>query len=300
MGCVREASGRDDHLRREEAARLLVDALRGVTAPEVAATLPDVLDELCGTAYERAETQGALLLCGRGHPAVEVLLEMTEPVPLRSTRAARKALELCRDEVAPLSDGASIWGVGRAALGADAARADLLEVRFAGRVRWELRRGGETLVAVEARPPPAAHPVLDRARLDALVAEVQGGRGEGRPERIAAALEAVLAVGRGITVVVSADAPAEARRLAGQGTAIAPRALDPGALQAATGIGGAILLDPAGTCHAIGVILDGVASARGERSRGSRYNSAANYVRGRKGTLAVVISDDGTVDLLRG
>jgi hypothetical protein len=295
MGCVREASGRDDRWRLEEARRLLVDAFRGVAAPEAAATLPDALDALCGTAYERGETQGALLLCGRGHPAVEALLEMTEPVPLRSTRAARKALELCCGDVAPLSDGTSIWGVGRAALGAD-----LLEVRFEGRARWELRRGGETLVAVEARPSPAVHPALDRARLDELVREVQGGRGDGRPERIAAALEAVLAVGRGITVVVSTDAPAEARRLAAQGTPIAPRALDRGALQAATGIGGAILLDPAGTCHAIGVILDGVASAHGERSRGSRFNSASNYVRGRKGALAVVISDDGTVDLLRG
>ena len=87
---------------------------------------------------------------------------------------------------------------------------------------------------------------------------------------------------------------------AGQGTAIVPRALEPDVLQAATGIGGAILLDPGGVCHAIGVILDGVATAGGARARGSRFNSAANYVRGRHGTLAVVVSDDGSVDVLAG
>jgi hypothetical protein len=263
---------------------------------EVPPWMVELLDALSAEGYERGEATGTLLLCSRGDTGVEVLVELAEPVPLRSTRAARKALELGREAVAPLCDGTSVWGVGRARPGAEA----VLDVQFEGRGRWRLRRGGETILAREARPPVAPPPALDRERLDAALREVLGARADARPDRIAAALDAVLAVGRGITVVVSTDASAEARRLAAQGTLIGPRALDPAALQAATGIGGAILLDPSGTCHAIGVILDGVASAGGERSRGSRFNSAANYVRGRKGAIAVVVSDDGTVDLLRG
>jgi hypothetical protein len=230
---------------------------------------------------------------------VDVSIELAEPVPLRRTRAARKALELGHGELAPLSDGTAIWGVGRLARPYDPARGDLFEVRFEGRSRWELRHGGEALLAVEGRPPARATPALG-PELEAVVREVLGEPAGVRPERLRAAVSAVLAAGRGITVVVSAEASAEARRLAAQGTPIAPRALEPEVLQAATGIGGAILLDPEGVCHAIGVILDGVATGGGERSRGSRFNSAANYVRGRPGTLAVVISDDGSVDLLRG
>jgi hypothetical protein len=263
---------------------------------DVPSKVVELLDALSAEAYERGEATGTLLLCSRGDAGVEVQVELAEPVPLRSTRAARKALELGRGAVAPLCDGGSIWGVGRARPGAGA----VLEVQFQGRGRWRLRRGGETILTREARPPVAAPPALDRERLDAALREVLGARARVHPDRIAAALDAVLAVERGITVIVSPGAASEARRLAAQGTSIAPRALEPGALQAATGIGGAILLDPGGTCHAIGVILDGVASERGERSRGSRFNSAANYVRGRRGTLAVVVSDDGSVDLLRG
>jgi hypothetical protein len=48
------------------------------------------------------------------------------------------------------------------------------------------------------------------------------------------------------------------------------------------------------------VILDGAASGGGERARGSRFDTAVNHVRSRTGAIAVVVSDDGTVDLLGG
>jgi hypothetical protein len=271
-----------------------------VVAPEAAGTLFAACDTLSAQAYERSETSGALLLCARGHPCVEVLLEVTEPVPLRSTRAARKALEMSRGGVAPLSDGASIWGLGRVARPYDRAREDLFEIRFSGRSRWQFRHAGEVIFVVENRRPMIPEPLLGRERFEALVRDVLGERDEAHVARIWATVSSVVAAECGSTIVISAEASAEARRLAAQGTPIVPRELEPEVLQAATGIGGAFLIDTTGVCHAIGVILDGLATARGERSRGSRFNSAANYVRGRTGTLAVVISDDGSVDLFVG
>ena len=66
------------------------------------------------------------------------------------------------------------------------------------------------------------------------------------------------------------------------------------------GVDGAVILGPDGRCHAFGVILDGDASAgQGDPARGSRYNSAVRYQRTRATrSLLVVISDDGTVDLI--
>jgi hypothetical protein len=66
------------------------------------------------------------------------------------------------------------------------------------------------------------------------------------------------------------------------------------------GIDGALLVDPNGDCHAIGVILDGTASSHGNPGRGARYNSAVRYVesafdRGIQ-TLAIVVSADGGVN----
>lgn len=289
----------EEELRRSASARM-TEALRALLAPEAARALFAACDALSAEAYERGDASGTLLVLARGHPAVDVLLALEDPAPLARTRAARKLLELSLGDVAPLSDGTVIWGLGRVARAHDPSRGELFEVRFAGRSRWELRQGGEALFAIEGRPPAPRAPWLARERFEGAAGEALGAHGAPDLGRLWAAVSAVIATARGSTVVVSLDAAAEARRLAAQGTRIAPRALEPEVVQAATGIGGALLLDRDGVCHAIGVILDGVATPHGERSRGSRFNSAANYVRGRPGTLAVVVSEDGSVDLLAG
>jgi hypothetical protein len=52
-------------------------------------------------------------------------------------------------------------------------------------------------------------------------------------------------------------------------------------------------------CHAIGTILDGPATDRGDRTRGGRFNSALMYVDSSPyPSLIVVISQNGTVDLV--
>lgn len=70
-------------------------------------------------------------------------------------------------------------------------------------------------------------------------------------------------------------------------------------LASASRIDGAILIDPEGVCHAIGVVLDGPAHDGCTPARGARYNSALRYVTGSKmSRLAIVVSDDHTVDVL--
>ena len=59
---------------------------------------------------------------------------------------------------------------------------------------------------------------------------------------------------------------------------------------------GAVLVDVAGKCHAIGVILDGLASDRCTPARGARYNSAIRYVYSHPDCLVVVKSEDGMVN----
>jgi hypothetical protein len=276
------------------------EALGAVVSAGAAGALFTACDALSAESYERGETIGSLLLSAKGHSSVEVLLELTDLVPIRQARAARKALELSRGEVAPLCDGVAIWGLGRVATPNHGGGDDLFEVRFLGRSRWQFRRAGEAIFVVENRRPALPDPPLGRERFEALVRGVLGPRDASHAALLWEAVSAIVTAGCGSTVVITANAAAEAGRLAAQGTRIAPRALAPEVLQAATGIGGAILLDTSGVCHAIGVILDGLATALGERSRGSRFNSAANYVRGRPGALAVVLSEDGSVDLFGG
>ncbi|MBS7345318.1 MAG: diadenylate cyclase [Caryophanon sp.] len=70
-----------------------------------------------------------------------------------------------------------------------------------------------------------------------------------------------------------------------------------------TSIDGAIYIDAENTCHAIGVILDGVVTSQteGRSDRGARYNAAVKYFSRKaiaKNCLIAIISEDGMIDLL--
>jgi hypothetical protein len=68
-----------------------------------------------------------------------------------------------------------------------------------------------------------------------------------------------------------------------------------------TSIDGAVLLDRDANCHAIGVILDGVATEKGDPSRGARYNSAIRYYEqfeSPKALAILIVSEDGMINLL--
>ena len=68
-----------------------------------------------------------------------------------------------------------------------------------------------------------------------------------------------------------------------------------------TSIDGALLVDFNGICYAIGAILDGDMEIKGNTERGSRYNSAINYVERQKKQgkvfISVIFSEDGAVDI---
>jgi DNA integrity scanning protein DisA with diadenylate cyclase activity len=113
--------------------------------------------------------------------------------------------------------------------------------------------------------------------------------------------ELVIKEPHGSMLVISAHASGEASRLAKgkQATSVEPCKLSEKILQLMTRIDGAVLVDPEATCHALGVILDGSASHRGNRARGARYNSAVRYVEGREEPVVIVVkSEDGMVDVI--
>jgi hypothetical protein len=100
-------------------------------------------------------------------------------------------------------------------------------------------------------------------------------------------------------LVVSSEAAAEAARLASQALLVEGVALSPALVRQVTSIDGAVLVDPGGVVIAIGVILDGTASGDGDRARGARYNSAVRYLAtAPRSTMIVLVSEDGTLDLL--
>lgn len=106
----------------------------------------------------------------------------------------------------------------------------------------------------------------------------------------------------GTMVVISPTAKEESEALVGdcKGTAIHEINLIEESEDLILGlcsIDGAIMIDPFGNCSGIGLILSNPNSGKGNPERGSRYNSAVNYINNRKNSIAIVISEDGMIDI---
>ncbi|MGR5878355.1 diadenylate cyclase [Bacillus pacificus] len=71
-------------------------------------------------------------------------------------------------------------------------------------------------------------------------------------------------------------------------------------MELVSSIDGAVLVDLDANIHAMGVILDGVVSQKGDASRGARYNSAVRYVEMiEHKCILVVVSEDKDIELIK-
>ncbi|HEU4453530.1 MAG TPA: diadenylate cyclase [Longimicrobium sp.] len=279
-----------------EGGRRLMDAVapRGPAVLSGGA-LMDAFTLISSLPYEKREAVGAMILPLDGAAPPPLALAFEEPIDLHAARAVRKQLEMCRHGLRLVCDGARVLGVVHAA---DVAPEAVLTVRFTRHHGWELRRGGTLLMGVRYGEPVLPQPQVDRERFRAAYAGRFGGRVEDA-DRLWEVVEAAMRQPNGALLVISPDAAREAERLEASSTRVRPAPLDDALVLAATNIDGAVLLSPDGACHAVGVILDGRASPElGSGHRGARYNQTLRYLNTAPGTLAVVVSEDGDVELL--
>lgn len=178
----------------------------------------------------------------------------------------------------------------------------LFTVRFTGHFAWELSHDNNPLMVVEYREPKKL-PMekIDKVKFyNDLKRIFQGISKENLDELWDTAIAATKQL-HGTMLVLSDAAESEANRLGAQCFPVKPLKLSDAIVQQVTSIDGAVLLDREGNCHAIGVILDGIASKKGDASRGARYNSAIRYYEnfGKDKPLAIVIiSEDGMINLI--
>ena len=250
--------------------------------------------------YEGARGSGRLLLANPESGSVDLSLELAEPVPFREPRWARKVLEMASSGTSLVADCEKIFGLGALASGVDPwGTQDVFEVEFLDHYYWRLSCGDEVMLISRYGSPSLPQETVPA---DLLSDSYQRLFPSARPSDVSRFIELFSAAAdqrHGSTLVVAQDAEHEALRLQGQATRIEPKRLIPDLFRQVSAIDGAILVDPSGDCHAVGVILDGAARPECTPSRGSRYNSAVRYVRSTDTPrLAVVVSDDRTVDVI--
>jgi hypothetical protein len=246
-------------------------------------------------AYEGAAAAGRILLVARDHHAVQVASLLQDSVPLSATRGVRKLVQATDSTTALLVSEGGVYALGD--VDPDLCDDEVFEITITAHATWELRRGVVTLLRVTYGRPSLPRPTLDTMMVtDTLDRVFQGSADVGR---LMTLIQAATAASHGTTLTISAVAAEEAERLAGPATRVEPQELTIELLLRYAAMDGAILIDPSGTCHAFGVILDGRAHGRGDPSRGARYNSALRYeALSAEPTVVVVVSEDGGLDLV--
>ncbi len=297
-GSLSETGPRQEAALRIAGEKYLNTVVQAATTSRSSHSLYRICDYLAAETYESNPSIGKLVIAPLNHPNIDLTVELKHPVALKPQRMVRKLLEVASQELFLYSDGNRVLGFARMKGTYDPSLGNLLEIEFYGDRRWRLNHGGETLMFVKRSNPILPKPGLEKYRLIATLKGVFGGIPDQDIEAHWDAISSTIRHRHGALLVISSEAKKEAKRLERQATAIRPAKLDNGAVDLVTSIDGAILLDTKAVCHAIGMILDGLASSHGTPARGSRFNSAVRYVDTNSGkAVAVIISEDGTIDI---
>jgi len=249
------------------------------------------VNEFVSLGYERTEAMGRLVIANHEVIAREARVRFERPISLRHARTMRKLLELSDASTSILTDGRAAYG-----LGPSVRAPDVLQVAVGGHATWELIVDGSAWVKVSYGRATLPRPLVDFATFADTAARTVGHIDI---DRTWAIIQAAQVAGHGTTVVVSSDPVGETARLGADAIPIEPALLGPADVVRLARVDGAIVLGPDGRCHALGVILDGTGAGRGDAARGSRFNSAVRYqTTMAPKSLLIVISDDGTVDLI--
>lgn len=282
------------------AGRRLMQTAEVAADPLALEALWTTCDALATMRYEGKEARGRLVVAAALHSAVEMRVFFDPPVDVRAHRTVRKLLELTSASGPGLvTDGLVVRGLGAIGSGYDEAAEECFTVDFLANGVWELRHSERPLMAVSYGRPAVPKARVSREQLAHAIQAVHGTVAAETEERLWNVVAAATQTRHGALLVISNEAAREAARLLPQAIPITQTELDANLARRATAIDGALLVDQNGMCHAIGVILDGVASGNGDGSRGSRYNSAVRYVDSRQGCcFALVLSEDGMADLV--
>ncbi|MBF9220895.1 diadenylate cyclase [Hymenobacter ruricola] len=268
-------------------------------APAGTHGLYDACNGVAALRHEGDEGIGTMLVSRRLHPAVIPVLTLETPVPMRDHRSIRKLLELSEGHTALISDASHVFGLGQLVPESDGQYEPLVTVHFTNHYSWEMSHAGHVLMRVVSNTPRLPQGRVAQENFARIVRIVFPSLDVDSTDYLWDLAQKASTQPTGTILVISTGAAQEAQRLTRQCFRVVPRIMTPSVLKLVTNIDGAVLIEPNGMCHAIGAILDGLATDKGDSSRGARYNSALRYANSSKyPMLAVVVSEDGWIDLL--
>ncbi len=220
------------------------------------------------------------------------------PISVRERLQFRKLLEITGGDLSLLVDGTTIYGMGAVSEEYDGSTEDVFRFAIIEQGIWQMSHNGSPLLRVANGHPQLPRPRMSPSLFVESMRRVFASVSDDNIRAIWRLGQTAVGQSKGTMLVVTTAAAQEAKRLAPQALAIEPQQIDSRLLRSLTRIDGAVLLTPDGTCHAVGVILDGIATGVGDPGRGARYNSAVRYTAASPAPcLIVIVSEDGMIDV---
>ena len=256
----------------------------------------DAVNVVSSLLYEGSTAVGEIAFVRATAAGIQTDVRLKRPVPLHRQKLARKLVEMTGSGLACLCHGSQgLVGLGRCQTPAQEPQ---LRVKFSGHYRWELYYHERLLMQTAFGIPRLPTVRLSADLFKSNARRVFLGIREDKLELLWSIVSAAMDQEHGTMIVFSEAASSEATRLSTEAIPIDPVSLTPHLVRKLTGIDGALLADTDGVCHAIGVILDGLATPAGDASRGARYNSAIRYLSAASApTMCLVVSEDGYVNI---
>jgi hypothetical protein len=247
--------------------------------------------------YEGGETLGTIIFAPPDLQSLSYHAKFLKPISLKSHRLVRKVVEISDNRLGCICQGVrGIVGFGSLSASGDIS---VFRAVFTGHYRWALYVNDTLLMNCAFGVPSVPQSRLTETTFFSNVQRILPGLTLNQGEALWDAVSAAMDQRHGTMLVVSDNALNEAQRLKSQAITIEPIKLNSAFVARISGIDGAILVDRDCNCHAIGVILDGIATDEGDPSRGARYNSALRYVGSAQvPTVCLVVSEDGYVNMV--
>jgi hypothetical protein len=295
--------GSADEIIRRAAVRFFSGLLYRVDRDSImvgrAEEVFDTLSRLALAPYERAEPWGCVLFADKAKHIGTPVLTLVKPLPLKRARALRKLLVLASDGLFLRCNCENAFALVRISASGSNGTRPAVAVLITGRGKWEVRFDDKNLMVMIDGHPGLPKSVVDEQRLSRDLRRVIPSITRASAATFAQIGAHLAASGHGGIVVVTDRAVEEATRLSAECLPVEPTALTVELSLKLTQVDGALMCDLDGKCHAVGVILDGHASATGDRGRGARFNSAVRYIAScPSSAAAMVVSEDGGLDLL--
>lgn len=201
------------------------------------------------------------------------VIRFKNKVNISKYKSTRKLIEMSNDKWSALSDGVYIYGlVNKNYIDSK------VVVTFGGNNSYEIQFIDGRIIKFQY-----GYSLLDdEINIKDIKDRIKKSFKNCNIDNLISIIEKIKNQNKGSMLVISNKAISESHRLQYQSTLIESIDLHSNSdlVENISKIDGSILIDPNGRCHAISVILDGIACKIGDSSRGARYNSAIKYING--------------------